>query len=186
MATDVMAVCGSYRSKSLNRKLLRLLVREVKALGLTVEEVDLKILALPDYDGDLEETQGLPASVLELKKKLSATPGLLIASPEYNGSIPGGFKNFIDWMSRPPGNPFENRVVSINTVSSGQWGGVRGTIAIKSSLTHLDAWIVPGAMNLPKGETAFDESGELKEEWTKKALNKAMSRFAEGVKRFRS
>ncbi|MFL5321538.1 MAG: NADPH-dependent FMN reductase [Myxococcaceae bacterium] len=182
---DVIALCGSYRSKSLNRKLLRLAVREVEQLGLSVEQVDLKTLALPVYDGDVEESSGIPQNAVELKAKISTTPGLLIVSPEYNGSIPGGLKNFIDWLSRPPGNCFAGRVVSINNASDGAFGGARSTIAIKQSLTHLGCWIVPGAMNLPRADKAFDDSGELTEAWMKKALAGAMKTFVDGVKRFR-
>jgi chromate reductase len=123
--------------------------------------------------------------VQEWKAKIAATPGLLIVSPEYNGGVPGGLKNFIDWLSRPPGNCFEGRVVSVNNASSGQFGGVRSTIAIKATLTHLGAWIVPYAMNLPKAQDAFDEQGELKEAWAKKSLAGAMKRFVEGVRRFK-
>lgn len=183
--TDVIAVCGSYRSRSLNRKLFRLAVREVTTLGLTVEEVDLKTLALPIYDGDIEEAEGLPAAVTQWKEKLTRAPGLLIVSPEYNSSIPGGLKNFIDWLSRPPGNCFQRRVASISTASPGAFGGVRSTLAIKAILTHLGAWVVPGAMNLAKADTAFDDAGELNEAWMKSALTGAMTTFAEGVRRLR-
>lgn len=183
---DVIAVCGSYRSKSLNRKLFRLAVRELTQAGLTVDEADLKTIALPVYDGDDEEAHGLPAAVVEWKAKLSAATGLLIVSPEYNSSIPGGLKNFIDWLSRGPGNCFDGRVASINTASPGAFGGVRSTIAIKGILTHLGAWVVPGAMNLAKADTAFDDEGELKEAWMKKGLSAAMTTFVGGVKRFRA
>jgi chromate reductase len=182
---DVIAVCGSYRSKSLNRKLFRLAVRELTQAGLSVEEVDLKKLALPVYDGDDEEATGLPASIVELKAKISSTPGLLIVSPEYNASIPGGLKNLIDWLSRGQGNCFAGRVISVNNASTGAFGGVRSTIAIKGILTHLGGWIVPGALNLPKADTAFDDAGELKEDWMKKGLSAAMKTFVDGVKKFR-
>jgi chromate reductase, NAD(P)H dehydrogenase (quinone) len=183
--SEVIAVCGSYRSKSLNRKLFRLAVREATSLGLSIEEVDLKTLGLPVYDGDIEEGEGLPASVKELKTRIAAAPGLLIVSPEYNGSVPGGLKNFIDWLSRPPGNCFAGRVVSINNASDGAFGGARSTLALKVIFSHLGAWVVPGAMNLPKADQAFDEGGELKEAWAKKALAGAMARFAEGVRRMK-
>jgi chromate reductase len=182
---DIIAVCGSLRSKSFNRKLLRLAVRELVALQLSVEEIDLKTLALPVYDGDLEESGGLPANVVACKAKIAAAPGLLIVSPEYNGSIPGGLKNFIDWVSRPPGNCFDARVVSVNNASDGAFGGARGTIAIKQSLTHLGAWIVPGALNLPRAHAAFDAEGELSEAWMKKGLTHAMQSFAHGVQKLR-
>lgn len=178
---DVIAVCGSYRTGSLNRKLLRLAVRELEALQLSVEVLDLKTLALPVYDGDVEDASGLPQAALDAKAKITAAKGLLIVSPEYNGSIPGGLKNFIDWCSRGEGNPFDGKVISVNNASTGAYGGARSTIAIKASLTHLNAWVVPGAMNLPKADGAFDDQGELKEAWMKKGLARAMATFAKGL-----
>jgi NAD(P)H-dependent FMN reductase len=182
---DVIAICGSYRTKSLNRKLMRLAVRELEGLGVAVEEIDLKKLALPIYDGDDEEASGLPPAVVDAKAKISAAPGLLIVSPEYNGGVPGGLKNAIDWFSRGPGNPFAGRVISVNNASDGAFGGARSTIALKTTLSHLGGWIVPGAANLPKANKAFAEDGELEEEWMKKMVAGAMRTFAEGVRKFK-
>lgn len=184
--TDVIAVCGSLRVGSLNRKLLRLAIRELTALKLSVDEIDLKAAALPVYDGDVEDTSGLPKGVEEMQAKIAAAPGVLIVSPEYNGSIPGGLKNWLDWCSRGKGGGcFDGRVISVNNASTGAYGGARSTIAIKSSFTHLNAWIVPGAMNLPKAEAAFDDQGELKEAWMKKGLARAMATFAHGIAKLR-
>lgn len=182
---DVIAICGSLRGPSLNKKLFRLFVRELEGLGLTIETVDLKALALAVYDGDVETAEGPPASVVELKEKIRTTRGLLIVSPEYNSSIPGGLKNAIDWLSRPPGNCFEGRVVSINTASPGAFGGARATLAIKQILSHLGAWVVPATMNLPHADKAFTEDGELAEAWMKKSLAASAKTFAEGLGRFR-
>jgi NAD(P)H-dependent FMN reductase len=74
-------------------------------------------------------------------------------------------------------------VVSVNNASPGAFGGVRSTLAIKSILSHLGTWVVPGAMNLPKADAAFDEQGELTEAWMKKALAHAMALFVDGVRR---
>lgn len=183
---DVLAICGSLRSGSHNRKLMRLMVRELRGLGLSVDEVDLKTLALPVYDGDDEHARGLPDAVKEQKSKLTATPGLLVVSPEYNSSVPGGFKNWIDWVSRPPGNPFDGRVVSVNGTSDGAFGTARANIAIRQIFTHLGSWVAPKPMTLPRADKAFDEQGELKEEWMKKGLAAAMQAFAEGVRRFKA
>ena len=179
--SDIIAICGSWRSKSVNRKLMRLAIKELNAAGLSVDELDMKQLAWPIYDGDIEESSGPPASLVEWKAKISACRGVLVVSPEYNGSVPGGFKNGIDWLSRPPGNCFAGKIISVNNASAGAFGGVRGTMAIKGLFTHIDAWVVPGAMNLPKAESAFDDAGELKEEWMKKGLSKAMKTFVESL-----
>jgi NAD(P)H-dependent FMN reductase len=160
---------------------MRLAIRALSESGLSVEELDLKQLAWPIYDGDVEERHGLPASVVEWKAKITACRGVLVVSPEYNGSIPGGLKNGIDWLSRPPANCFSGKVVSVSTASAGAFGGVRSTLAIKTIFSHLGAWVAPGAVNLAKAESAFDDAGELKEEWIKKSLAKEMKSFAESV-----
>lgn len=185
--TDVVAICGSLRKNALSRKLFRLAVRELEEKhGLSVEQVDLKLLALPVYDGDVEDESGIPEQGRALKERISKAPGLLFVSPEYNANIPGGLKNAIDWLSRPPGNCFAGRVASVNTASDGAFGGARCTIALKATLSHLGAWVVPAVMNLPKAQHAFDAQGELTEEWMRKALSGSMQAFAEGVKRFRA
>lgn len=181
---DAIAICGSLRSGSFNRKLLNLAIREVEALRLSVEQVDLRELGFPIYDGDIEEQSGLPPKVVELKAKIAATRGLLIVSPEYNASIPGGLKNAIDWLSRPPGNVFAGRVVTINGTSTGAFGTARQNLALKTSLSHLGCWVCPNAFTLPRAEAAFDGAGEFTEAWMKGGLTTAMKTFAEGVRAF--
>ncbi|HZH04571.1 MAG TPA: NAD(P)H-dependent oxidoreductase, partial [Myxococcaceae bacterium] len=109
----LVAICGSLRSGSFNAKLLKLAVGEAERLGAEVDTVDLKALAIPVYDGDIEHESGPPPSVVELKDRIRAAAGLLIASPEYNHSIPGGLKNAIDWASRAPSPPFRNKVAAL-------------------------------------------------------------------------
>lgn len=97
MATKLIGLAGSLRKRSLNHALLR------AAAELAPEGVDIDIRTLhgiPVYDGDVEEAEGLPEAVVRLKDAVAAADGLLIVSPEYNGSLPGPLKNGIDWMTR--------------------------------------------------------------------------------------
>jgi NAD(P)H-dependent FMN reductase len=97
--TTVVGIAGSLREKSYNRALLR------AAQALAPDGCTLEIQSFagfPVYDGDLEASQGVPGVVESVKARIAAADGLLLVSPEYNNSLPGAFKNAIDWLSRPP------------------------------------------------------------------------------------
>jgi chromate reductase, NAD(P)H dehydrogenase (quinone) len=100
----VLAFAGSTRRDSWNKKLLAVAVAETERAGAEVTVLDLRDLALPLYDGDLEAEEGLPAGALRLKELMKSHDGFLIASPEYNSSISAVLKNAIDWASRPAPN----------------------------------------------------------------------------------
>ena len=96
--TTILGLSGSLRRASYNTALLRA-AREVAPDGVELEIGS--IAGIPLYDGDVESEHGLPAAVAELKEKIVAADGLLLVTPEYNNSLPGVFKNAIDWLSRP-------------------------------------------------------------------------------------
>ncbi|HWM86467.1 MAG TPA: NADPH-dependent FMN reductase [Kofleriaceae bacterium] len=98
MAT-IIGISGSLRRGSFNTALLRAAV-ELAPPDLKVEIASIR--GIPLYDADVEERDGVPAPVAELKDRIAAADGLLMVTPEYNNSIPGVFKNAIDWLSRPP------------------------------------------------------------------------------------
>src|SRR5262249_8456428 len=98
LMTRILGISGSLRSGSYNTALLK------AAVPLLDAGVELEIALLhgiPLYDGDLETAEGLPDAARDLKARVTACDGLLLASPEYNNGIPGVFKNAIDWLSRP-------------------------------------------------------------------------------------
>ncbi len=102
----LLALAGSMRSGSLNKKLLRVACNMAETQGAQVTLLELRELALPLYDGDVEQTHGLPEGARRLKQLMISHDAFLIASPEYNSSISGVLKNAIDWASRPqPGEP---------------------------------------------------------------------------------
>jgi len=96
--TTILAIAGSLRTKSFNLMLLHA-AAELTPTGTAVESASIK--DIPLYDGDSEATQGLPAAVVALKDRIAKADGVLLVTPEYNNSIPGVFKNAIDWTSRP-------------------------------------------------------------------------------------
>ncbi len=157
-----LAFSGSLRSGSFNRKLLGNVIRAAEAQGMTVEHLDLRELALPIYDGDIE-ARGLPDGAKQFKEKITAADLLLIASPEYNSSISGALKNAIDWASRPPENPFKGKLGSLFATSPGPFGGVRGLFTTRQILTVLGVWVSPNQLILPHSHQAFNDDGTLKE-----------------------
>ncbi|MBP7147130.1 MAG: NAD(P)H-dependent oxidoreductase [Acidobacteria bacterium] len=100
-APKILAIPGSLRRGSYNRKLLAAAVAGALGAGADVTLLDLRDFDLPPYDGDLEQRTGLPEGARRLKQVLIARQGFLIASPEYNSSVSGTLKNAIDWASRP-------------------------------------------------------------------------------------
>ncbi|HKI97056.1 MAG TPA: NAD(P)H-dependent oxidoreductase [bacterium] len=161
-APAVVALCGSLRRDSFNRRLLRQAVAIARQQGALVDEIELRELALPLYDGDLEAEQGLPAGAQALKARIAAASGLLIASPEYNHSIPGTFKNAIDWATRGS-NPFGGKVAALMGASTGGFGAVRSLQHLRQVLMARGAWIVPALVTVSNAEQAFDADGQLKD-----------------------
>lgn len=119
MTTKLLGLSGSLRQLSFNTSLLRAAV----PLAGDAAQLDAATLhGIPLYDGDLEQREGTPAAVRELKEKILASDGLLLVTPEYNNGIPGVFKNAVDWLSRPtPGLPdvFRDRPVAVIGASPG-------------------------------------------------------------------
>jgi chromate reductase len=163
----VLAFAGSLREGSFNRKLLKPAVEGAKAAGAQVTVLDFREYRFPVYDGDLEAKE-IPAPVLAAKKLFLANDGLLIVSPEYNGSIPGPLKNFIDWISRPaPGEgPLEcldEKVVSLLSASPGGFGGMRGLMVLRQTLTAVGCLVLPESFSLPRAMEAFAPDGQMKD-----------------------
>src|SRR5262245_16330840 len=118
----IVGIAGSLRKASFNSSLLRAAVEECPA-GVELEIESIR--GIPLYDGDVEAGQGLPPRVVELKEKVAAADALLLVTPEYNNSIPGPFKNAIDWMSRPASDidrVFGGRPVGMIGASPGRQG----------------------------------------------------------------
>ena len=136
-APRILAFAGSLRKDSFNKKLVKIAAEGALSAGAEVTVIDLKEFSLPVYDGDLEEAEGLPAGAKKLKQLFLEHHGLLISSPEYNSSIPGGLKNMIDWVSRtetedePPLACFNKKVAAIMSASPGGLGGLRALVPLR-------------------------------------------------------
>jgi chromate reductase len=138
---NILAIAGSMRSESLNRKALQLAKQISLDLNANVEELDLKMLDLPLFNEDLC-ANGFPESVNKLKNKIASADILLIATPEYNHSIPGVLKNAIDWASYKK-NPFAGKIAAIFGASIGLYGTLRAQLHLRQVLTALSVEIAP-------------------------------------------
>jgi chromate reductase, NAD(P)H dehydrogenase (quinone) len=156
----ILAFAGSLRAGSLNRRLLRYAMEGVRAAGETVDELAPDALALPLYNGDLEQDGRFPPVVETWRTRIAAAEGLLIASPEYNHGMSGVLKNAIDWGSRPP-NAFSGKVAASFGTTPGPYGTARSQMSVRLCLTPLDVWVVPKTVLIPLAARAFDEAGDL-------------------------
>ena len=177
---------GSLRKDSLNKKLLSVaksLTEEAKLAETT--QVDIKILNIPIYDGDIEK-EAFPETVRKLGEMVTAADGLVIASPEYNGSISSPLKNTIDWLSRLKPVPLEKKPVLLMGASPSNFGASRGIVHSRAPLDKLSAYVFPENMFLPKAHEAFTDSGDLKDEKTKKRLVDLLKKYAEFVQKLKT
>jgi chromate reductase, NAD(P)H dehydrogenase (quinone) len=171
----ILCLAGSLRKDSLNKKLVKVAMAAAQDAGADCTYVDLKDYPMPIYDGDIEAESGIPENGKRLKKMLKEHQGLLIASPEYNSSISGALKNFIDWTSRPePGEKsiecYIGKVAGIMACSPGALGGLRGLVTLRSILGNISVLVVPEQHALSQANDAFTEDGKLKDEKNQKAV----------------
>ena len=157
---NILAIAGSLRSESFNRKALQIAKQIASDLQTNVVELDLKTLDLPLFDEDMR-TNGFPESVKKLKDAISSADVLLIATPEYNHSIPGVLKNAIDWASDKT-NPFEGKVAAIFGASNGLVGTLRAQLHLRQVLASLNVELVPQPqVFIRSAQSAFMPDGSL-------------------------
>jgi chromate reductase, NAD(P)H dehydrogenase (quinone) len=160
----ILAFAGSLRKESYNKALVRAAV-ELAPENVTIEVYDLE--GIPPFNND--EVNNPPSKIVEFKEKIRNADALLIATPEYNYSIPGVLKNVIDWASRPPkGNPFEDKSVAIMSASTGRLGGARAQYHLRQTFVFLNIHPInrPEVM-LSNAAENVDTNGRLTNEQTR-------------------
>jgi len=174
----VLILSASSRTGSLNGRLAALAATQAERCGAIVDAISLRDVDVPSYNTDDELATGLPAGAQELKKRLDASDAFVIASPEYNASMPGNLKNLIDWMSRFRPQPFDTRHGLLMSASPSMAGGNRGLWALRIPLEHLGARIYPDMFSLATAHKAFGESG-LVDEALQQRFDKNLTAFLE-------
>jgi len=163
----LMALAGSTRTGSYNQRLLGCAIDHARALGAEVTVADLKSYQIPLFDQDLEAEHGLPEAVRDLQALFFSRHGLIVACPEYNGSITPLLKNTIDWISRSTGDApglacYANQVVTLLSASPGRMGGLRGLAHVRDILSGIGCIVMPTTVAVGRAQEAFDEAGHLK------------------------
>ena len=174
-----IGISGSLRKGSFNTMLLRS-VAELLPEGVTFEILSIANIPLYNADLDLPTATERPAPVARLREAIAAADGLVIASPEYNYSIPGGLKNTIDWLSRGKDSPLAKKPVALMGGSPGLWGTVR------MQLAFLPVFLTLGMKVAEKPEILvsqidkkMDENGRLTDETTRELVRKKIQALAD-------
>ncbi len=171
-ALRLLALSGSERAGSLNRRLVDVAATAVARHGAQVEHLDLRSLALPLYDADLEKAAGVPDGARRLRDALRASDGVLLSAPEYNGFPTPLLINSFDWLSRlqaegdaPAGLAVTTgKPLALFSASPGPMGGLRALNLTRQYLSMTIAMMpVPQQFALSRAGEAFDEAGALKD-----------------------
>jgi chromate reductase, NAD(P)H dehydrogenase (quinone) len=134
---DVLVICGSLRKGSYNAAIARMLPGLAPA-GTALRSAP-SFADFPIYNADIQTTSGFPPEVNAWADAIRGADALIIVSPEYNWSIPGGLKNAIDWVSRMKDQPFKDKPVALQSAAGGILGGSRAQYHLRQSLTSVDA-----------------------------------------------
>jgi chromate reductase len=161
----LIAFAGSLRKDSYNKILVNLAADKARESGAKVTVIDLKEYPLPIFDEDLEAELNSP-ELTALRALLASANGLLIASPEYNGSFSSVLKNTLDWLSRPAKDESYSPVygqltVGLMAASPGGLGGIRGLSHIRELMSNLGSLVVPNQIAVGAAYKEFDENGQL-------------------------
>ena len=158
MSLHVIGIAGSLRAGSFNRALLAAAV-ELAPQGMVIEVADLR--PIPFYDGDVE-VAGVPPAVAELKARVRGAGALLIATPEYNYSVPGVLKNALDWLSRGSDSALAGKPAAMMGASPGGFGTVRAQLALRQ--------VQRPELQVAKAAEKFDAHGRLTDEGVRRSL----------------
>jgi len=179
----ILGIAGSLRTGSYNRALLQA-AQELAPQGMAIVTFDLD--AIPPYNADVE-AQGFPAPVVAFKAAIAEADALLIATPEYNHSIPGVLKNALDWASRPAAStPLNGKPAAVMGASTGVIGTARAQQHLRLVCSYLNMLV----LNQPevlvgRARDKFDASGRLTDEPTRQFMAKFLQAFVQWVARVR-
>ncbi len=159
----LVGISGSLRRGSYNTALLGAAAAELPEGAELVRLSELALRLLPFYDETLDARDGVPAA-LALRRTIESADAVLIATPEYNGSISGVLKNLLDWASRPyPGNCLLGKPVGVIGASTGYFGGVWAQGDLRRVLKVIGAQVLDAELSVPAAHAAFAEDGGLRD-----------------------
>ncbi len=168
MTMVVLGLCGSLRRGSYNRRLLTAAAAELPR-GVSLEVLE-GLADIPPYNQD-DEDGATPEAVKALRDAITAADAVLIATPEYNASVPGQLKNALDWASRPfPDNALRDKPVAVVGASTGLFGAVWAQAELRKVLKAIGAHVVEGELPVGRAHDAFADDGGLDDPNLRSAL----------------
>jgi chromate reductase len=179
MSLRLLAFAASLRRGSLNRRLLTPAVAIARAAGAEVDLAEFAEFHTPIFDGDLQAAGGFPSGAEELARRVRAADGMLIASPEYNYSLPGTLKNAIDWVSRMRPVVFRGKTTFLMAASGSTVGGIRGLWQLRIPLEGCGVVVYPDMFSLANATSAFDADGGLQDPQLTSRLEKMIRGYLE-------
>ena len=175
----VLGICGSLRKASLNMAALRACGELLPAgMALDIASID----GLPLFNQDILDA-GLPEPVKRIRDRIAAADGLLIASPEYNFSIPAPLKNVIDWGSRAPNQVFNEKPIAVFSVTPGPVGGARVQYDLRKVLGQLWGHVLPRPEVFIGNSAGKFQDGKLTDETSRKFLAELLTGFKAWIER---
>jgi len=175
----LLTISGSLREGSYNGALLRAAELLVPA-GVEVERYD-GLHSVPPFHGD-RDTREAPAEVEHLRGLIERADAVLIATPEYNGSIPGVLKNALDWVSTPfPDNVMRNKTVGVIGASTGNYGALWAQTDLRKVLGLIGSRVVPGNLPVERAHERFDQSGRLADDGLTERLRAAVAALVDAA-----
>ncbi len=177
---NIIGICGSLRSQSINRMLLNL-AGECLPAGSALVEHDWR--DIPPFNSDVME-QGLPPAVQALREHIRHADGVIIATPEYNFSLPGMLKNAIDWVSRGDDQPLLHKPVAILSATPGPLGGARVQYELRKVLLFMHAAVlVKPEIFVGQAPQKFDAQGRCTDATTRGFVQSQMDAFIKHIRR---
>lgn len=177
----VLVLSASLRRDSLNHRLASLAARIVREKGSDAELASVGDFDVPFYDQDVETESGLPPGAQAFCKRLKEVDAFIIASPEYNASMPGVLKNLIDWVSRARPQPFNGKQGLLVSASPAMGGGNRGLWSLRVPLEHLGARVYPDMFSLAQAHDAFTDDGRIANDLLEKRFEDTIGCFMDLV-----
>lgn len=165
----ILVFAGSTRRDSFNRRLAAVAAGICREAGADATLLELADYPLPLFSQDLEAEEGLPPNAVELKRLFQEHDGLVIACPEYNGSVTPLLKNTIDWISRqtgdePPLVAYRDKTATLLSASPGALGGLRGLVHVRAILSGIGVLVLPAQVAVSRAFEAFEKDGSLADE----------------------
>jgi len=180
--SKLLVVAGSTRTGAFSKQLAQAAAALARSGGHEATFVDLRDFAMPLYDGDLENAQGLPDGAVRLRALAKSHAALLVVTPEYNASLPAVLKNALDWLSRPyaaePGvSPFAGKVAAVMASSPGALGGLRALVHLRQVLMNLGLLVLTEQFALGNAGSAFAADGKFADAKTAATVEKIVQRL---------